>query len=119
MGGVVQLVLDGLCGVWVSGLKTSELGGQNGCNFLKRLRPLMSVRLGNRGLSGRLKCAWDGDSNGLERNVRAHIRHQQAQQVLRVDTRPADAITKPDSCSASFSGQPKRALLQAGSGGIR
>lgn len=54
----------------------------------------MSVRLGNRGLSGRLKCAWDGDSNGLERNVRAHIRHHQAQQgLLRVDTRPADAIT--------------------------
>ena len=31
----------------------------------------------------------------------------------------ADAITKPDSCGASFSGQPKRALLQAGSGGLR
>lgn len=53
----------------------------------------MSVRLGNRGLSGRLKCAWDGDSNGLERNVRAHIRHHQAQHgLLRVDT-SADAIT--------------------------
>ena len=37
MGGVVQLVLDGLCGVRVSGLRNSELGGQNGCNFLKRL----------------------------------------------------------------------------------
>lgn len=37
VGGVVQLVLDGLCGVRVSGLRNSELGGQNGCNFLKRL----------------------------------------------------------------------------------
>lgn len=47
----------------------------------------MSVRLGNRGLSGRLKCAWDGDSNGLERDVRAHIHHHQAQHgLLRVDT---------------------------------
>jgi hypothetical protein len=88
VGGVVQLVLDGLCGVRVSGLRTPELGGQNGCNFLKRLRPFVSVRLGNRGLSGRLKCAWDGDSNGLERNVRVRIRHQQG--LLRVDTRHAN-----------------------------
>ena len=115
MGGVVQLVLDGLCGVRVNGLRISEFGGQNRCNFLKRLRPFVSVQLGNRGLSGRLKCTWDGDSNGLERNVRVRIRHQQG--LLRVDTRPADAITKPDSCSASFGGQPERALLQASSGG--